>query len=256
MLDYKSWKVLASAAILSVGLGTAAQALPALQLGPGPEAGWAYDTVTDTWVLATGNGTVNAFANDDGTGASGAYAWDTAGSSAQIAYLVVAAMPASTLADGDVFDITVSNDGGNLAMYTSGYGTPPVEDPNSIPGHSIFDTYFEIYEFNFDGAMTTIENQEPPGGDAADGFVEAFSITVNGYSAGTTGIHFDLFTVQGDGSLVLLSSSRQTVKKFAPPSHDAEFGCCGERVPEPGPLGLLGAGMIALYIARRRRLAS
>lgn len=31
--------------------------------------------------------------------------------------------------------------------------------------------------------------------------------------------------------------------------------CCDREVPEPGPLGLLGAGMIALYVARRRHKA-
>lgn len=30
----------------------------------------------------------------------------------------------------------------------------------------------------------------------------------------------------------------------------------GDDVPEPGPIGLLGVGMIALYIARRRRFSS
>lgn len=44
-------------------------------------------------------------------------------------------------------------------------------------------------------------------------------------------------------------------------SHVSLYGStdCTEdcfEVPEPGPLGLLGAGMIALYIARRRRLNS
>lgn len=38
-------------------------------------------------------------------------------------------------------------------------------------------------------------------------------------------------------------------------SHVTIYGG-GDDVPEPGPLGLLGAGMIALYIARRRRLSS
>ena len=41
-------------------------------------------------------------------------------------------------------------------------------------------------------------------------------------------------------------------------SHVSIYGggeCCGD-VPEPGPIGLLGFGMVALYIIRRRRLAS
>lgn len=252
MIDFKSWKILASAAILSVGLGTAAQALPALQLGPGPEAGWAYDAGTQTWVLATGNGTVNAFANADTAGANGSYAWDAAGAGDQIAYLVVSAMPSTEAGDGDVFDVTVSN----ATWYTEGFGTPPIEDPNSIAPHGIFATWFEIYEFNFDGSIVEISDQQPGGGGTGDGYMESFDITINSLASGTTGVHFDLFTVSDDGVLELLSSSRFTVNAFAPFSHDAEFGCCGGEVPEPGPLGLLGAGMIALYIARRRRFLS
>ena len=80
-------------------------ALPMLQLGPGTDPGWVYDNSTDTWVL-DGAGSLTAYAND--FGASGGYAWDTAGAGTQIGYLVVAATPqGSGAGPTDVFDITV-----------------------------------------------------------------------------------------------------------------------------------------------------
>lgn len=39
-------------------------------------------------------------------------------------------------------------------------------------------------------------------------------------------------------------------------SHISVFKRRGQDVPEPGPLGLLGLGIIALYVARRRRLVN
>lgn len=265
MIGMSTFKTVASAAILSLGLASAAQALPALQLGPDPDApagDWVYDGATQTWVLGTGNGSVYAYANDTKkNGGDGHYAWDKDGADDQIAYLVVSAMPGAS--DGtDVFDITVSNDGGALTLFDSGYGTPPLEDSNSIPSHGVFDTYFEIYAFNFDGASETIYNTQPGDAGSGKGFTEEFDVIVNSYSGGTTGIHFDLFSTTGAGLYLRDTDSgydgdnKKLVKRFAPPSHDAEFGCCGERIPEPGPLGLLGAGMIALYIARRRRVTN
>ena len=38
-------------------------------------------------------------------------------------------------------------------------------------------------------------------------------------------------------------------------SHVSLYGGGGGEVPEPGPLGLLGAGILGLYIARRRRFS-
>lgn len=251
MFGFENLKALTAAAVLAAGLGASASAIPTLQLGDGSTGDWSYDNATQTWVMTGSSGSVNAYANSDTAGANGSYAWDAAGAGSQTAYLIISAMPQSV---GDVFDVTVENDGGALAMYTSGFGTPPAEDPNSIAPHGIFDTYFELYEFNFDGAELLISDQQPGGGGTGNGFMEAFNVTVNAYFGDATGIHFDLFTVSGDGILDLGIIDRRTVNAFAPFSHDAEFdGCCEREVPEPGPLGLLGLGMVAVYIARRRR---
>lgn len=39
-------------------------------------------------------------------------------------------------------------------------------------------------------------------------------------------------------------------------SHMVIYGNRGDLVPEPGPLGLLGLGIVGLYVARRRRFVS
>jgi len=257
-------------AVLAVIAGavvtSTAFALPALQLGDsGPD--WAYDTVTDTWVYSGDQPVpLNAYANADPSvtpDVSGSYAW-AAGDITRYAYLVVAAMP--DLGDiGDILNVSVTNDGG-ATLVASGYGAPPVEDPNSLAPHSIFDTYFEVYEFQFDGSVGTITNTQPPGGDPANGYTEAFSITWSSANTDVTGVHFDLFTVDATGNGRYdpgVDSGNQLVSAVAPFSHDAETGSSGTPgegtpgqgtgVPEPSTLALLGLGMIGGLFIRRQR---
>ena len=217
----------------------AALALPSLQLGAG-SGNWTYDTGTGTWVTADNPlqllATANATKEDGG---KGAYAWSEKGT-LQYAYLVVAAVPKTN--SSDALDITVQNDGGSLALYTSGYGAPPVSDPNSLADHGIFDSYFEIYEFNFDGALTTISNTQPPGGGSGAGFTELFNIAINSLGTGVNAIHFDLFTVAGSGRL----NGTSLVSAFAPFSHDAQA------IPEPGAVAVFAIGnLVAGALIRR-----
>ena len=242
---------------LSFGLSNAAMALPVLQLGPGDatDPDWNYGGGTpDTWVLNGLDGVVMAYANAEN--GNGDYGWDAEGAADQYAYLVIAAAPKGTgQGPTDVFDVTVTNDGQIVAMYDSGYGNPPVEDPNSLADHGVFDSYFEIYRFQFDGPIVQIHDVQPGQTGTGDGFMEAFNITVNSLSGGADGVHFDLFTVIGDGTYQLGSSDRKLVKGFAPYSHDAEFhDCCDRELPAPMPIGLLGLGLVGLYAIRRRAL--
>jgi hypothetical protein len=245
---------------LAAAFGSTAFALPSLQLGPTAGApGWTYDEGSETWVFSGAeNATANlsAFANaTQANGGNGAFAWDAAGDAARWAYLVVSAVPKLGEGDGDAFDINVTG----ATFLTSGFGNPPLEDTNDLAPHGIFDTYFEIYKFRFDGAIVDIENTEPPGGDPGKGYAEAFGIDINSLLDGVTGLHFDLFTVKGNGVYTPNGPTDRTlVLANAPFSHDAEWtpddpdDPDDPDVPAPGTLLLMGLGLAALSRMRLR----
>ena len=248
----KNKLIIASIVLLAGSINTAF-ALPALQLGGDGTAAWDYDTSEETWVVTDTSFTLNAYANCDGYQAScdaehGQYAWDEMGATTQYAYLVVAAAPQT--ADGtDVFDITIGNDGG-ATLVDSGFGNPPLPDTdsNNLSPHGIYDTYFEIYEFQFDGSIGTIYDQQPNETGSGDGFTETFNITVNETALGITGLHFDLFTVQG----ARYDETNYLLNFVAPYSHDAEYECCTREVPAPSAALLLGLGLIGMAAMRKK----
>lgn len=215
----------------------AASALPALQLGPG-SGSWSYED--ETWVGDPSGGAVELAAYANAQGGSGAYAWDPAGSTTQTAYLVFSAIPTTT---SDSFNITVQNDGVALAIYTSGLGTPPLSGANGLINHGgFFPTYFEIYEFNFDGGAGLISNTQPGDPGTGLGYTELFTITLN--SLVGDGVHVDLFTVEGSGILSLTGTS--PMKKVAPFSHDATI------TPEPSAALVFVTGFLVVGLAIRR----
>ena len=216
-----------------------AHAIPSLQLGPGAGS-WTYDTTSQTWVTSDNPLQLAATANATmADGGNGDYAWDALGTS-QIAYLVVSAVPKTGLTEPpELFDITVENDGGALSLFASGNGAPPLSDPNDLAPHGIFDTYFEIYEFNFDGALVGISDTQPGGTGTGMGYLELFDVTINSLADSVEGLHFDLYTVQ--------TADTGAVDAFAPFSHDAEA------IPEPGSALLFGVGGLITGVALRRR---
>ena len=241
----------------------AAQALPVLQLGPDTgDPGWNYDNNTETWIYTGGASfTLNAYANATRTdGGNGAYGWDAAGSANQYAYLIVAAAP--DLGTGDKFDITIGNNGVNLTQVASGYGAPPLEDPNSLAPHDIYDTYFEIYEFRFDGLRVTIGDTQPGQTGTGQGYNESFSISWNSLVAGLTGLHFDLFTVSGARYAPGGPEDKKLMRGFAPYSHDAQSTVplrlpvppSSILLPEPATFFLVGAGLFGLSFVRKRNV--
>ena len=225
--------------LIALFLASPALGIPSLQLGPGT-GNWTYDTFTETWVTPDNPLNLYATANQDG---SGGYAWDPLGSSDQMAYLVISADPSAMT---DVFDVTVMNDGITLSMVESGAGQPPLSDPNSLAPHGIFDTWYEIYEFDFDGIATTISDTQPGSTGTGTGFEEYFDITINSISQGV--LHFDLLTMEGDGVL----GNNTNVNAFAPFSHDGGGGGTTV-VPEPSAFLVFATGFVLVGIRTRRR---
>lgn len=224
-------------------------AVPSLQLGPGSSGTWEYvGGGDDTWYVSDSAFSLAAYANSlDG---NGDYGFDT-GNTDRTAYLVFSAVPSST--STTPFELSVTGDSGALTLVQQGYGSPPDADAtkskDDLPPHSIYDTYFYIYEFNFDGPVGTIGDTQPGQTGTGNGYSEEFSVLVSNLEAGISGVHADLFTVTGDGKLKTsgVGELSNVIFANAPFSHDAQY-----TVPEPGIVALLGLGALGLGWQRRR----
>lgn len=249
---------------LWVSLICSAWALPSLQLGPGAGT-WNYVAGgDDTWYVSDSAFSIAAYANEVGASGDDAFFRDNGppqqrtDNQDRTAYLVFSAVPST--ASTTPFSLNVSGDSGSLTLVQQGFGSPP--DPGAdngnedLPSHSIYDTYFYIYEFAFDGAVSTIGNTQPGDTGTGQGYTELFNVTVNGLESGVNGIHMDLFTVIGDGKLKTTDSNGDPIPvgdlsnqifANAPFSHDAQY-----TVPEPTILSLLAIGALGLGWRRLR----
>jgi hypothetical protein len=219
---------------LIAACSSTAMALPTLQLGPDPANpdSWTYDS-TDTWVVSDTSFNLSAYALDS--------AWDSAITSGY-AYLIAAAVPST--ADATVaFDINVT--GANLV--DSGFGAPPIEDTNTPAPHNVYDTYYQVYEFEFNRLLPVLIGNTETGGTRSDtGYAYSFSIDINSLldvDGAVTGVHFDLFTVtSGRWAPASGVLDKELVQAIAPYSHDAEY-----RVPEPTMVDLLAIGLLGVW---------
>jgi len=209
---------IAAAALFS----TSAMAVPSLQVGDADGGVCdSYNAITEDCIV---DGIFSITSLDPGA-----------------AYVVFGAVPMTTI---DTFTIAPSGDSGPLALVESGFGSPPLFDPNSLAPHGIFDTYYEVYRVDFDTAGTVFNTQPGNPSDSAPGYIEILNINL---SALTDGLHIDLFRCS-EGSVEDGNCLVNQGFDFAPFSHDATY------VPVPAAVWLFGSGLLGLVgIARRKR---
>jgi hypothetical protein len=225
-----------------LGLNGTADAYPSLQLDIG---GGVYDPVTETVMATSDPFTLYAFASPSGNLTAGEIVGITG-----TYYLSVALTPKTSPPGGDFGSFSILGDSVNETVDVTGdmiFGTPPdpaVASSGDLPSHGIFETYFTQYEIVFDGTQTTPYNtQDNPGGNLVAGsgmYDDAFTIDMSLLEEGF-GLHFDLYALADDG----------TIDFKAPFSHDAGGGT--PPVPEPATFLLVGSGMAALAMFRRRQ---
>jgi hypothetical protein len=163
---------------------------------------------------------------------------------------IIVSMALAGYGEFDTPDVTVDFDG--TVYNTWEWGFAPIDNAllpwqgsDDVPRHGIFPTWFAEAHTGFYGTTDFVGDVQPDENndywDPSDGVpgsqpgeFKVFSVDVSGSFAA---VHFDAYTVDGDGNLV----------KFAPFSHDASI------VPEPGTILLMGSGLLGLGLSAIRR---
>ncbi|MFH1678445.1 MAG: choice-of-anchor N protein [Candidatus Omnitrophota bacterium] len=198
------------AVICAAGIATPAFAVPNLQIYID---GGTYDTTSQTWVTSSSNFEL----------------WVIGAKRAMHEVKLAIAVPSS---NGGTVTVNLTE-----IVISTTPGTPIMGNGSSLPSHSIYSTYFGIYDVgNFDLSQTVYDMQPGETG-SANGEIKKFSVLVSGYDW----VHFDAY---GHYHKCCKIHYRK-----APFSHDAEYV-----IPEPGSLLLLGSGLLGLMAFRKNRV--
>lgn len=256
------------AVLVSLGVPTAASAIPLLQLGI---AGGTYDQADETTVSSSPVFTLYAYLTPS-TNTSAAdlqtYLNDT--------YYIAAALTPRVTQSANLGSFSFNGSTVN-ATADMVYGVPPFEpldpgtqdsDSGDLSKHGIYNTYFKEFSFKFkSGPANAAKNcgvnvnctnpinvQDTVGStpaSVANGsqYYMAFQVDVRNLNTDYE-IHFDLYSQK-------FKNGDIDIKNFAPFSHDARSGGPNSgdvgAVPEPSTIALLGAGVLALAVRYRRR---
>ena len=189
---------------------------------------------------------------------------------AEMTYFISAALLPAVEGAGDLGSFTFAPEGGAAqtvrATVDMVFGVPPGEplqgfDAKDLSKHDVFETYFSEFRFMFDQSQeaATYNSQDTPGGDldltGTGTLYQTFTVNTSLLASGLN-LHFDLYNVVTVGEIELLSLSETSEDlydrdRFAPFSHDA--GTTRYGMPEPTTLLLLGAGLTAIAVIRRRK---